>query len=47
MKGLRDAAGIDNAAVQCSATISSLILEDFEIDDQFGLGVRTRSRGLA
>jgi hypothetical protein len=31
MKGLRDAAGIDNAAVQCSATISSLILEDFEI----------------
>jgi hypothetical protein len=31
MKGLRDAAGIRNAAVQRSATISSLILEDFEI----------------
>jgi hypothetical protein len=31
MKGLRDAAGIRNAAVQCSATFSSLILEDFEI----------------
>jgi hypothetical protein len=31
MKGLRDAAPIRNAAVQRSATFSSLILEDFEI----------------
>jgi hypothetical protein len=31
MKGLRDAAGIRNAAVQCGATFSRLILEVFEI----------------
>jgi hypothetical protein len=31
MKGLRDVAEIRNAAVQCSATFSKLILEDFEI----------------
>jgi len=31
MKGLREVAEIRNAAVQCSAIFSKLILQDFEI----------------